>query len=40
MFPGGKADYSPPSAAKVKNAWRYASTVHAMHGIGLNYAPF
>jgi hypothetical protein len=25
-FPGGKADYSPPPSAEVKNAWSYTST--------------
>jgi len=24
-FPGGKADHSPPSRTKVKNAWSYTS---------------
>jgi hypothetical protein len=24
--PGHEAEYSPPSSAKVKNAWRYTST--------------
>jgi hypothetical protein len=35
--PGCEADHSPPSSAKVKNAWSYTSTppVH-LHGVLLS----
>jgi len=35
---GCEADHSPPSTAKVKNAWSYISTcaIH-LHGVVLNY---
>jgi hypothetical protein len=32
--PGRKADHSPPSGAKVKNAWSYTSTpTIRLHGV-------
>jgi hypothetical protein len=35
--PEREADHSPPSSAKVKNAWSYTSTHHIrLHGVVLN----
>jgi hypothetical protein len=35
--PGSEADYSPPSSAKVKNAWSYTSTPPvSLHGMVLS----
>jgi hypothetical protein len=45
-WPGHAADHSPPSSAKVKNAWGYTSTPPILHGIVLSctqeqlYLPF
>jgi hypothetical protein len=37
--PGRKADHSPPSSARVKNAWSYTSTPPIrLHGVVLNYS--
>jgi hypothetical protein len=37
--PGRVADHSPPSRAKTKNAWSYASTfLIRLHGVVLSYA--
>jgi hypothetical protein len=36
--PGRDADHSPPSSAKVKNAWRYTSTSPIrLHGVVLSH---
>jgi hypothetical protein len=36
-WPGHEADHSPPSSAKVKNAWSYTSTPPiCLHGVVLS----
>jgi hypothetical protein len=34
---GREDDHSPPSSAKVKNAWKYTSTIR-LHGVVLSYS--
>jgi hypothetical protein len=35
IFPGDKADYSPPPSAEVKNTWSYTSIPPCICGVVL-----